>query len=87
MSGLMMTLSMATCGRFARFDSETKLVPSFLCGKRNHVTANEFVKDIASRTRNQVQISTDALHTYAEAVEQAFGTEVDYGQIAKAKTQ
>lgn len=71
---------------FCAIDSETKLVPSFLCGKRNHVTANEFVKDVASRMRNQVQISTDALHTYVEAVEHAFGTEVDYGQIVKVYT-
>jgi IS1 family transposase len=71
---------------FCAIDSETKLVPSFLCGKRNHVTANAFVKDVASRMRNQVQISTDALHTYVEAVEQAFGSEVDYGQIVKVYT-
>jgi hypothetical protein len=44
------------------------------------------VKDVASRMRNQVQISTDALHSYVEAVEQAFGTEVDYGQIVKVYT-
>jgi IS1 family transposase len=71
---------------FCAIDSETKLVPSFLCGKRNRVTANTFVKDVASRMRNQVQISTDALHTYVEAVEQAFGTDVDYGQIVKVYT-
>jgi IS1 family transposase len=71
---------------FCAIDSETKLVPSFRCGKRNHVVANEFVKDVASRMRNQVQISTDALHGYVEAVEQAFGTEVDYGQIVKVYT-
>jgi IS1 family transposase len=71
---------------FCAIDSETKLVPSFRCGKRNHVVANEFVKDVASRMRNQVQISTDALHGYVEAVERAFGTEVDYGQIVKVYT-
>jgi IS1 family transposase len=71
---------------FCAIDSETKLVPSFRCGKRNHIVANEFVKDVASRMRNQVQISTDALHGYVEAVEQAFGTEVDYGQIVKVYT-
>ena len=71
---------------FCAIDSETKLVPSFRCGKRNHIVANEFVKDVASRMRNQVQISTDALHTYVEAVEQAFGAEVDYGQIVKVYT-
>jgi IS1 family transposase len=68
---------------FCAIDSETKLVPSFLCGKRNHVTANAFVHDVASRMRNRVQISTDALRAYVEAIEQSFGANVDYGQIVK----
>src|SRR5437870_11932538 len=68
---------------FCAIDAETKLVPSFLCGKRNHETANAFVQDVASRMRNRVQISTDALRGYVEAVEQSFGADVDYGQIVK----
>lgn len=71
---------------FCAIDSETKLVPSFKCGKRTGAVANEFVKDVANRMRNQVQISTDALHGYVEAVERAFGTDVDYGQIVKVYT-
>ena len=46
---------------FCAIDSETKLVPSFKCGKRNAETANAFVQDIANRVRNRVQISIDAL--------------------------
>ncbi len=68
---------------FCAIDSETKLVPAFKCGKRNRVTANEFVQDVASRMRNRVQISTDALNAYVEAVERSFGADVDYGQIVK----
>jgi IS1 family transposase len=71
---------------FCAIDSETKLVPSFKCGKRNAETANAFVQDIASRVRNRVQISTDALGAYGEAVERAFGADVDYGQIVKVYT-
>jgi IS1 family transposase len=71
---------------FCAIDSETKVVPSFLCGKRNHVTANAFVQDVASRMRNRVQISTDALSAYVEAVERGFGADVDYGQIVKVYT-
>jgi IS1 family transposase len=71
---------------FCAIDSETKLVPSFKCGKRNAETANAFVRDIANRVRNRVQISTDALGAYADAVERAFGTDVDYGQIVKVYT-
>ncbi len=68
---------------FCAIDSETKLVPSFKVGKRNIVTTTEFVKDVANRVRNRVQISTDAMHSYGEAVEQAFGADVDYGQCVK----
>jgi IS1 family transposase len=71
---------------YCAIDSETKLVPSFKCGKRTQANTVEFVKDVASRMRNQVQVSTDALHGYIDAVEQAFGTDMDYGQIVKVYT-
>jgi IS1 family transposase len=68
---------------FCAIDPETKVVPTFLCGKRNAATANAFVQDVASRMRNRVQVSTDALNAYVEAVERSFGADVDYGQIVK----
>ena len=68
---------------YCAIDSETKLVPTFKCGKRNLATTTEFVQDVASRMRNRVQISTDALRGYVEAIEQSFGADVDYGQIVK----
>jgi len=68
---------------FCAIDAETKLVPCFKVGKRDHVTANAFVQDVANRMRNRVQISTDALRQYVEAIEQSFGADVDYGQIVK----
>ena len=68
---------------FCAIDAETKLVPCFKVGKRNHVTANAFVSDVASRLRNRPQISTDGLRAYVEAVENAFGMDVDYGMIIK----
>jgi hypothetical protein len=52
-------------------------------GKRNGKTANAFLADIASRMKNRLQISTDGLKEYLEAVEGAFGGDVDYGQIVK----
>src|SRR5207249_3562956 len=54
---------------FCAIDSETKLVPSFKVGKRNHITANAFLTDIASRLRSRPHISTDGLRAYIEAVE------------------
>jgi len=68
---------------FVAIDAETKLVPAFRCGKRDLETASAFVKDVSSRLMNRVQVSTDALTAYVEAVEQGFGGEVDYGQIVK----
>src|SRR5712692_498796 len=68
---------------FCAIDSETKIVPSFKVGKRNHVTANAFLNDIASRLRTRPQISTDGLRAYVDAVENAFGMDVDYGIIFK----
>lgn len=68
---------------FCAIDAETKLVPAFKVGKRDHITANAFVSDVASRLRNRPQISTDGLRAYVEAVENAFGMNVDYGMIIK----
>src|SRR5437868_3179904 len=71
---------------YCAIDSETKLVPAFKVGKRTLATTTEFVHDVAGRMRNRVQISTDALRGYAEAIEQSFGAGVDYGQIVKVYT-
>jgi IS1 family transposase len=68
---------------FCAIDAETKLVPSFKVGKRDLPTAKAFVSDVASRMTNRVQISADALRAYVDAIEQVFGTEVDFGQIVK----
>src|SRR5712691_4424798 len=68
---------------FCAIDADTKLVPAFKVGKRDSATANACVSDVASRLKNRVQISSDALRAYVEAVEQVFGAEVDFGQIVK----
>jgi len=64
-------------------DAETKLVPAFRVGQRDAATANAFLRDVASRMTNRVQISTDGLNAYVDAVEMAFGGDADYGQIIK----
>ncbi|MGA2483917.1 MAG: IS1 family transposase [Candidatus Acidiferrales bacterium] len=68
---------------FCAIDADTKLVPSFKVGKRDAATANAFVADVASRLKNRVQISSDALRAYVDAVEIAFGANVDFAQIVK----
>src|ERR1051325_1889245 len=69
---------------FCAIDAETKLVPSYKCGKRDHVTANAFVGDVSARLKNRPQISSDGLRAYVEAVENAFGMNVDFGMIIKS---
>ena len=68
---------------FCAIDAETKLVPAFRVGERDVEAANAFMKDVAGRMRNRVQLSTDGLRAYVEAVEKAFGGDADYGQIVK----
>jgi len=68
---------------FIGIDPATKLIPSYLVGKRDAYHANAFMADLASRLDNRVQVSSDAMNSYPEAVERAFGSEVDYGQLLK----
>jgi IS1 family transposase len=71
---------------FCAIDADTKLVPSFKVGKRDSATANAFVADVASRMVNRVQISSDALRAYVDAIELSFGSDVDFAQIIKTYT-
>jgi IS1 family transposase len=68
---------------FCAIDADTKLVPAFRVGDRDATTANAFLADVAGRMRNRVQISTDGLKAYEEAIERSFGGYADYGQIIK----
>jgi len=64
-------------------DPETKLVVSHLVGLRNAEWANAFMKDVASRLANRVQLTTDGQHAYLEAVDEAFGANIDYAMLIK----
>ena len=68
---------------FCAIDADTKLVPAFKVGDRNSKTAVLFLQDVAKRMNNRVQISTDGLHAYVDAMETAFAGNADYGQIIK----
>jgi len=68
---------------FISLDRETKLVPTFLVGKRDHPHAYCFLHDLTGRMKNRIQLSTDAMGAYLTAVEKTFGENVDYGQIVK----
>lgn len=69
---------------FCAIDADTKLVPAFkVSGDRGVEAATTFALDVASRVKNRVQISTDGLKAYGDAIDWAFGGKVDYGQIIK----
>jgi len=66
-------------------DSETKLVPTFLVGKRTQEDANAFIADLAQRLTVRVQLSTDGLRSYISAIGDSFGVDgVDYAQVMKS---
>lgn len=63
--------------------ADTKLVPSFMVGKRSAEYGNAFMLDLASRLKNCVQLTTDGHKVYLNAVENAFGSEIDYAMLVK----
>jgi IS1 family transposase len=64
-------------------DADSKLVVSYLCGGRDAEWACQFMEDLASRLTMRVQITSDGHRAYAEAVEGAFGMDVDYAMLIK----
>jgi IS1 family transposase len=68
---------------WAALDADTKLCVSYLVGGRDLGWAKEFMRDCAKRIRNRVQITTDGHKAYLEAVEDAFGADIDYAQLQK----
>lgn len=64
-------------------DADTKLVVSWLVGLRDARYASAFIEDLASRLSSRVQLTTDGLKAYLEAVEGAFGCDIDYAQLVK----
>jgi IS1 family transposase len=64
-------------------DEDSKLILSYLCGGRDAEWACRFMEDLASRVTTRIQITTDGHCAYAEAVEGAFGMDVDYAMLIK----
>jgi IS1 family transposase len=63
--------------------ADTKLVPTWYIGNRDLECATAFMKDLASRLANRVQLTTDGHAMYLDAVPRAFGKEIDYSQLIK----
>jgi IS1 family transposase len=64
-------------------DADTKLVPCWFIGQRDAGSATEFIQDLAARLNHRVQITTDGLKVYLNAIGDAFGGEVDYAILHK----
>ena len=64
-------------------DADTKLIPCWLVGHRDGDHAIEFMKNVASRMANRVQLTTDGHKPYLKAVPEAFGQNVDWGILWK----
>jgi IS1 family transposase len=64
-------------------DTESKLIVSYLVGGRDAECARDFMHDVASRLANRVQLTTDGHGAYLQAVDSAFGGDVDFAQLVK----
>ncbi len=64
-------------------DADTKLVPAWCIGHRDSESAEAFMRDLAGRLSNRVQLTSDGHTAYLQAVEDVFGAEIDYSQLIK----
>ncbi|MGH7724399.1 MAG: IS1 family transposase [Candidatus Eiseniibacteriota bacterium] len=63
--------------------SDCKLVPAWIVGPRDGKAAELFMLDLAGRLANRVQLTTDGHKVYVNAVEEAFGRDIDYAMLVK----
>jgi IS1 family transposase len=64
-------------------DADTKLIPCWMIGQRDPIAARDFMLDLAGRLANRVQLTSDGLRFYRQAVKAAFGQDIDYAQLVK----
>ena len=64
-------------------DADSKLIVSWLIGPRDAGSAYTMMHDLADRLTSRVQLTSDGLRLYVDAVEDAFGAEIDYSQLIK----
>ena len=64
-------------------DADSKLIPSWHVGKRDASDAYWFIHDLKDRLASRVQLTSDGHRPYLEAVESAFGSDIDYSMLVK----
>jgi len=63
--------------------ADTKIIASWMVGDRGAAAANAFIADLAGRLSNRIQLTTDGHRVYVDAVERAFGADIDYAMLVK----
>lgn len=76
-------IGMGDVWTWVALDPDTKLVVTWLVGERDVVSCNAFLKDLSLRLRNRVTLTTDGHVPYLDAVERAFGPDIDYAMLIK----
>ena len=71
------------CYTFTAIDPETKLMPCWLVNQRTRECTEDFMVDLASRLANRIQLTSDGMSAYPDAVELAFGCDVDFAVLSK----
>jgi IS1 family transposase len=71
------------CWTWTALCPDTKLIPCWFVGDRSANSAYHFMHDLAPRLAKRVQLTTDGHKAYLEAVEDAFGSEIDYAMLVK----
>ena len=64
-------------------DADSKLILTWYVGDRGIDSATDFMKDLASRVTDRIQLTTDGHNVYPRAVKEAFGSDIDYGRLVK----
>lgn len=71
------------CWTWVGIDADSKIVMSWYVGDRDAASAQAIVSDVKSRLVNRVQLTTDGLKTYIDAVKTSFGKDIDFAQLKK----
>lgn len=71
---------------FTAIDPDTKLMPCWLVGQRNVACTEDFMDDLAPRLAHRIQLTSDGFTTYPDAVDRAFGGQVDFAVLNKTYT-
>jgi IS1 family transposase len=71
------------CWTWTAIDADSKLLVSYQVGGRDAEYALMLMDDLRGRLANRVQLTTDGHRAYLQAVEEAFGADIDYGMLVK----